>query len=137
MSMHLPNVPTMRGLCAGAALAALAGCASGTPPNTELGRAELAVQQAVSAQAGKYAPADLSAAQTDLADARQAVIDGNFADARRKAELAESEARLAQARTGAAQAREASQQMSTTVNALGKEATTPAAPVGATPAPQP
>ena len=60
-----------------------------------------------------------------------------FAEARRKADLAESEAQLAQARTGAAQARQASSQMRTTVNELQQETVKPASPAAGTTAVQP
>ncbi len=136
MRHHLPSGPA--GLLSVAALLALGGCAgSGTPPNAQLARADLAVQQAVAAQAAQYAGTDLSQAQTDLAAAHQAANDGRFAEARRKADLAESEAQLAQARTGAAQARQASSQMTTTVNELKQEAVKPASPAAGTTAVQP
>ncbi len=82
MRPHLPSGPA--GILSVAALLAMAGCAgSGTPPNAQLARADLAVQEAVAAQASQYAATDLSRAQTDLAAAHQAVNDGNFAHARR------------------------------------------------------
>ena len=87
MRPHLPSGPA--GILSVAALLAMAGCAgSGTPPNAQLARADLAVQQAVAAQASQYDATDLSRAQTNLAAAHQAVHDGNFAHARRLAELA-------------------------------------------------
>jgi hypothetical protein len=88
---------------AGAAL--LAGCAGGTPPETELALARSAMDEATRDGAAERAPQQFILAREKLAQAEAASRDEEYTDARRLAEQAEVDARLASAmsRTAAAE----------------------------------
>ncbi len=115
---------------AGAALAfafalALGGCAGEKVPEAQLARAQLAVDRAVAAQAGTHAASELARAQDELIDARKAVDDENYTEARRLADLAETDATLAETRAQAAIERENVQEMRGTVGDLRETAIPP------------
>ena len=80
----------------------LAGCASAPPPLGLLDDAGAAVEAARGAKADEYAAVELGQAEEQLAAARLAMDERDYADARRLAELAELNAELAGARSRAA-----------------------------------
>src|SRR5215213_6979254 len=87
---------------AGLLLAALAACAGENVPEAQLARAQLAVDRAISAEAGTHAPAELARAQSQFTAARSAVDDEDYTEARRLADQAEADATLAETRARAA-----------------------------------
>lgn len=91
---------------AGAAAALLLACACATlaPPEAELTRAHIAVENVVAAGDGEWAPQALRAAQEALARAQSLSEDEDYTAARRVAETAASYAELARARAAAARA---------------------------------
>ena len=87
----------------GAALGLLlAGCASAPPPVGLLEDAGQAVASARAAKADEYAAVELGQAEERLADARLAMDERDYAQARELAEQAELHADLAAARSRAA-----------------------------------
>jgi hypothetical protein len=84
----------------------LAGCASAPPPTGLLDDAGQAVESARAAQADEYAPVELGRAEEQLAAARLAMDERDYAQARDLAEMAELDAELAKARSRAASGRE-------------------------------
>ncbi|MGE3295550.1 MAG: DUF4398 domain-containing protein, partial [Geminicoccaceae bacterium] len=103
----------------------LAACAGENVPEAQLARAQLAVDRAVAAQAGTHAPTELSRARSELGDARKAVDDENYTEARRLADQAEADATLAETRAQAAVESENLEEMKGTVGDL-QESTEPA-----------
>jgi hypothetical protein len=83
----------------------LGGCASAPPPVGLLDDAGRAVAAARAAQADEYAAVELGQAEERLADARLAMDERDYADARDLAEQAELHAELAGARSRAAAGR--------------------------------
>lgn len=75
----------------------LAGCA-GNPPTSQMDISKLAVNNAVSANATEYAPADMQSAQKNLRLARTAMEEKNYDSAKVYAEKAEWDARVAERR---------------------------------------
>ena len=104
--------------------AVLIGCAGENVPEAQLSRAQLAVDRAVAAQAGAHAPTELARAQSQLADARKAIDNDQYTEARRLADEAEANATLAETRAQAAVEGENLQQMQGTVGDL-RETTKP------------
>ena len=98
--------------------AVLIGCAGENVPEAQLSRAQLAVDRAVAAQAGAHAPTELARAQSQLADARKAIDNDQYTEARRLADEAEANATLAETRAQAAVEGENLQQMQGTVGDL-------------------
>ena len=83
----------------------LAGCATAPPPVGLLDDAGEAVAAARAAQADEFAAGELGQAEERLADARLAMDERDYAQARRLAEQAELYADLAGARSRAAAGR--------------------------------
>jgi len=79
-------------------LLALCGCAS-TPPTASLEQARHAIATAEQAEAGRYAPGELSDARAHLASADNAVRSQNMNTAQRLAEESTADAELASAKT--------------------------------------
>jgi hypothetical protein len=78
----------------------LAACASTPPaPTASLQAAQRAISNAEGAEAGRYAPAELSEARTKLASADRAVSEQRMTMAERFAEESRVEAELAAAKT--------------------------------------
>lgn len=75
----------------------LAGCA-GNPPTAQMDVARLAVNNAVSAGATEYAPADMQSAQSNLRKAQVAIEEKKFVEAKFLGERAEWDARVAERR---------------------------------------
>lgn len=83
----------------------LGGCASAPPPVDLLDDAGQAVASARAVQADEYAAVELGQAEERLADARLAMDERDYAQARDLAEQAELHAELAAARSRAAAGR--------------------------------
>jgi len=79
-------------------LLALGGCAA-TPPTASLAQARDAIATAEQAEAGRYAPGELSAARAHLASADTAVSAQNMNTAQRLAEESTADAEFATAKT--------------------------------------
>jgi len=97
-----------RWFSASAAIAAtiiLISCA-GQPPKEELSKAELAVNKATESKATQIAPLELRKARDHLDQAKQAMQDKKYPEARRLAESAMVEAELAEAKSEAQSAQE-------------------------------
>jgi hypothetical protein len=103
----------------GAALAAFAfACASSPPPRGEVARAEQAVERAEQEGAHEHAPLPLRKAEEELEDAKRAMREERYVDARRAAELAQAQAELATASAQRARAQELVEELSQTLGAL-------------------
>ena len=74
------------------------GC-GGAPPMDTISPAEIAVNRAIEAKAGEYAPLELRQAQEKLDAARQAMNDEEYEQAHRLAEAAQEDARLAEVKS--------------------------------------
>lgn len=82
----------------------LAGCA-GNPPTAQMDVTQLAVNNAVSANATQFAPADMQSAQENFRKARVAVDEKNYGQAKELAEKAEWDARVAERKSQVAKAK--------------------------------
>lgn len=93
-------------LAATAAAAVLAGCASYDvpPPRAEFAQADLAIEQASSADAAQYAPLALRDARQKMNQAREALYEERFLEAQRLADEAKVSAELALAESQTARA---------------------------------
>lgn len=119
--------PSGRGLAL-AAMLLLAACGGRVPPpNDAITGAELAVQQAETAQAAVHSPAELLRARQKLEGAREAVREERYSLARRLAEEAQADAQLAIARSRATVAEQTTRQLEQGVEAL-REETAPRQP---------
>lgn len=79
------------------AIASLFGCANDPAPNEQLKLTEQAVAQATAVGATDDEP-DMVTAQSKLTQARAAMVEKSYKEARMQAEQAELDARLAEAR---------------------------------------
>jgi Domain of unknown function (DUF4398) len=98
----------------------MTGCA-GKPPLTNLSQAELAVQEADSKTASQHAPLELRTAREQLEQAKGAVADKEYDEARRLADQALVNAQLAEARSGAEKARQAAAELRKSIQSLQAE----------------
>jgi Domain of unknown function (DUF4398) len=98
----------------------MAGCA-GKPPLANLSQAELAVQEADTNTASQYAPLELKTAREQLADAKRAMDDEEYDEARRLADQALANAQLAEAKAGAEKARQAAAELQKSIQTLRAE----------------
>jgi hypothetical protein len=89
----------------------LGACASAPPPTAALQAAQLAITTADQAEAGRYAPAELSEARLKLAAANTAVSDKQMIIAQQQAEDASAEAQLAGAKTAQVKAEGVNEEM--------------------------
>jgi hypothetical protein len=111
-------------VCALAAAALAAGCASRVPrPTEELARAQTLVEQAEQNNAQQYAAADISMARDKLQAANKAADKGNNEVAQRLASEASLDARLASARAASARTQRAATEVNQSVETLRREAT--------------
>lgn len=93
-----------------------------TPAPTErLAVADAAISDAISADASRYDPTDLTIAQRKLARAHDEVAQGNYDDARALAEEAAVDARLAATTARATKAADANAAVQSSIRALGAE----------------
>lgn len=98
----------------------VAGCA-GRPPLESLSQAELAVGEADKRTASQYAPMELQTARGQLEQARQAMNDKEYEEARRLADQALVNAQLAEAKAGAERARQAAAELQRSIETLRAE----------------
>ena len=104
-----------------AMLAGVAACASGPPPDAEMGAAELALSQAEDAEAAARAPGPYALARDKVERARDAMADGENLEARRLAEQALVDAQLAEAEARSAIARENAAELRQSIETLREE----------------
>ena len=102
-------------------LIALGGCA-GAPSMDTVSPAEIAVNRAIEAKAGEYAPLELRQAQENREAARQAINDEEYDQAHRLAEAAREDARLAEVKAQSETAREQAREIQSTIETLRQEA---------------
>jgi len=105
-------------------LIGVGGCA-GTPPIDPVSSTETAVNRAIEAKAGEYAPLELREAQEKLDAARQAMNDEEYEQAQRLAEAAREDARLAEVKAQSETAREQAREIQSTIETLRQEAEQP------------
>ena len=97
----------------------LAACASTPPaPTASLQGAQQAISTAERAEAGRYAPEELSEARTKLASADTAVSEKRMTVAERFAEESRSEAELASAKTANIKAKAVNDEMKRSTGTL-------------------
>jgi hypothetical protein len=102
-------------------LIVVGGCA-GAPSMDSVSPTESAVNRAIEAKAGEYAPLELRLAQDNLDAAREALNDEEYERARRLAETARVDARLAEVKAQSATAREQAREIEVTIETLRQEA---------------
>jgi PBP1b-binding outer membrane lipoprotein LpoB len=102
---------------AGAALFAAA-CASVPPPKSEVGKADLAVNNAQAVNAAEIDPLDMRLAQEKLEKAKLEMKDEHYDEARRLAETAEVDAMVAEATARSTRAQQATQELQQEVNRM-------------------
>ena len=100
----------------------LAACASVPPPESEMGKADLALRKAEQADAAHYAPLEMRVARTKLDAARIAMRDEDNLAARRLAEQSKLDALLAEATAQTAQRQEVADAIRSQIEALRAEA---------------
>jgi len=102
--------------------AGLGACASVPPPESQMGKADLALRKAEQADAAHFAPLEMRTARTKLEAARAAMRDKDNLEARRLAEQAKLDATLAEATAQTAQRQEATDTIRADIEALRAEA---------------
>jgi len=102
--------------------AGLGACASVPPPESEVGKADLALRKAEQADAAHFAPLEMRVARTKLESARAAMREEENLEARRLAEQAKLDALLAEVTAQAARRREAADTIRADIEALRTEA---------------
>ena len=100
----------------------LGACASVPPPESQMGKADLALRKAEQADAAHFAPLEMRTARTKLEAARAAMREDENLEARRLAEQAKLDAILAEATAHAAQRQEAADTIRADIEALRAEA---------------
>ena len=100
----------------------LGACASVPPPDSQMGKADLALRKAEQADAAHFAPLEMRTARTKLEAARAAMRDKQNLEARRLAEQAKLDATLAEATAQTAQRQEATDTIRADIEALRAEA---------------
>jgi Domain of unknown function (DUF4398) len=106
----------------------LSSCAGKPPAATvsQVSQAELAVQQASKSKAPEYASLELYTAREQLAGAQEALHKKEYTQARRWAERALVNAQLAETKAEAEQTRRAAAELRQSIEALRREAESPA-----------
>jgi uncharacterized protein DUF4398 len=99
----------------------LAACASTPPPTAALQAAHQAISNAERAEAGRYAPEELSEARTRLASADTAVSEQKMTMAAQFAEESNVEAQLASAKTADLKAKAVNAEMTQSTGTLVEE----------------
>jgi len=102
--------------------AGLGACASIPPPESQMGKADLALRKAEQADAAHFAPLEMRTARTKLEAARAAMREDQNLEARRLAEQAKLDAILAAAIAQTAQRQEATDTIRADIEALRTEA---------------
>jgi hypothetical protein len=100
----------------------LGACASVPPPESQMGKADLALRKAEQADAAHFAPLEMRTARTKLEAARAAMREKQNLEARRLAEQAKLDALLAEATAQTAQRQEAADTIRADIEALRAEA---------------
>jgi len=100
----------------------LGACASVPPPESQMGKADLALRKAEQADAAHFAPLEMRTARTKLEAARAEMREDHNLEARRLAEQAKLDALLAEATAQTAQRREATDTIRADIEALRAEA---------------
>ena len=100
----------------------LGACASVPPPESQMGKADLALRKAEQADAAHFVPLEMRTARTKLEAARAAIREDRNLEARRLAEQAKLDATLAEATAQTAQRREATDTIRADIEALRAEA---------------
>ena len=103
-------------------LTVVGGCAGAPSMDDTVSPAEIAVNRAIEAKAGEYAPLELRQAQENLDAARQAMNDEEYEQAHRFAEAAQEDARLAEVKAQSETAREQAREIQSTIETLRQEA---------------
>ena len=103
---------------AGPLVLGLAACTSTPPPDDAMAQAQLALQRAEASQAPSVEPVALAAARRKLTDARVAMEQEAYAEARRLALEAAADAEYAEARADAATARQSEQAVDEAIGAI-------------------
>src|SRR5687768_4416640 len=93
----------------------LGGCSSAKAPTATLSQAELAVEEANQSEVSQYASLELQTAREHLENAKQAIQQENYQEARRQAEKALVNAQLAETKAEAASARETAAELRKTI----------------------
>jgi uncharacterized protein DUF4398 len=99
----------------------LAACASTPPPTESLQAAHQAISNAERAEAGRYAPGELSEARSKLASADTAVSEQKMIMAEQYAEESNVEAQLASAKTADLKAKAVNDEMMRSTGTLIEE----------------
>jgi hypothetical protein len=120
MDKHFGNA-WLRAIVATGCIAALGGCAGVPPPTEQMAVSRSAINNAVSAGGGEYAPVEMKAAQDKMDRASRAMAKEEYADARSLAEEAQTDARLAEKKAQAAKANKAASVVQDDVRVLGDE----------------
>ena len=111
-------VPVMGGL----AVALLAACSNlKTPATSDVAVSGAAVDSAVSAGGSEFAPVELNAARSKLAQARQALSVKDYELAIRFADASRADAKLAQAKANSAKAQAAANALDEDIQILRNE----------------
>jgi len=105
--------------------ALLLSCASVPPPNDALSTAQVALDQAIEAQAASYAPHQLQPALEKLELAKRSLAAEHYEEARRLAEQARVDARLAEALALSQAARKGVREVQETTDTLERETEQP------------
>lgn len=100
----------------------LGGCSAGKAPTATLAKAGLAVDQASKSKASEYASLELQTARGHLENAKQAMQQENYEQARRQAEKALVSAQLAETKAEAASARQTAEELRKSIESLRREA---------------
>jgi hypothetical protein len=120
MSSKLTSLQRWIGVSLVCVVLGMVGCA-GKPPLANLSQAELAVQEADTKTASQYAPLELKTAREQLAEAKRAMDDEEYDEARRLADQALVNAQLAEAKAGAEKARLAAAELQKSIQTLRTE----------------
>jgi len=120
MSSELTSLRQWIGVLLACGILGMAGCA-GKPPLANLSQAELAVQEADTKTASQYAPLELKTAREQLAEAKRAMDEEEYDEARRRADQALVNAQLAETKAGAEKARQAAAEVQKSIQTLRTE----------------
>ena len=114
--------PSVRLLCAVAAMLALGACASQkTPATADVAVSRAAVENATSAGAADLAPAEMQSARDKLMRANQALAAKDYGVARDLANQASVDAKLAQSKANSAKASNAADELQQSIRVLREE----------------
>src|ERR1700679_338064 len=128
----------MKGAVTGAALLALAACASSPIPNEKIAVAQASVQRAEQSGAQELAPVELSTARDKLQRAEKAAADHDAQPAAMLAEQATVDAQLAEATAQEHRSHKAEMELEASLQALRDQANRPSPTASPPPvAPQP